>query len=930
MKKCINKYVHALLVLAMLMTSGCSPSKTDTELLQSAKDYINNNQIRESILELKNALQVNPQNAEARFLLGKLNLAIGNPASAVKEFERSIEYGWDEAEATLYLARSLLNNGQFNELATFGINETFSKETQANLHGLVGAAYLARNEIVKTSSHLDLAANLDQNSLYAKITRIRLMLVKDDRAEAKRILDKALQMFPGNQELLLLSALISIEDGNIQEAIASYEAVLAKEPTKIVTAYARQARLGLARIYVYGNQLPEAEKILEPLHQVTPGDPEFNYLLGHIALQKQDYSQAEERLLSVLKVAPDHSNTHLLFGVVNYEQKDYEQAAYYISKFLAKHPDTPSVRKLLGKIYLALGQHEEAQQTLTSAGMPGDDAELQAMISLSQFRQGNVEAGLQGLKRAAEVDPENKILRRELIKAYIASGETSKAIDHLKKEIAGSKDVQDQALLVSAYLRAGEFDNAINTVLTMRAKNPDNININTLAGVVFAASGDLDKAREYFNEVLGLHPKDEIASLTLARVEEIDGNTDKAIALYENLASQPGGSSEPLLQLANLYRRSGNDDELIKVLNRAVSSYPEDPRGYILLCDAYLQKGEIEKTDKVLKAALLKYANEASLKTIEGRILLAKGEFNKSLPILQGVVEANPGLIVNRVLLAENHLALNQPDEAIKQLKMVLEKQPFHLPAMILIARAHSMIGDFTSALSQALNVQKSNPDFPHGYELEGDIWSLKKDFIQSAKAFSTAYDLKPSSELALKYARAQYLSGHTNEAITVLSSSLNTDPGNIRLLLFRADLYQMSQQQLAALDDYESIIALDAHHAVALNNAAWIHDVAGNHEKGLMYARRAHDISPNDPGIQDTYGWLLVRNNDSVPGLELLESARKLLSDSNEVQYHYAAALSKLGRYDEARSILAPLIDSGKEFDGRSDAEVMLKKLEN
>ncbi len=56
-----------------------------------------------------------------------------------------------------------------------------------------------------------------------------------------------------------------------------------------------------------------------------------------------------------------------------------------------------------------------------------------------------------------------------------------------------------------------------------------------------------------------------------------------------------------------------------------------------------------------------------------------------------------------------------------------------------------------------------------------------------------------------------------------------------------------------------------------------------------------------------------------------MLKRAADKLPDIPEVQYHYAKALFSSGDTAAAVRILKPLIESGKAFDGRNDAENML-----
>jgi cellulose synthase operon protein C len=70
------------------------------------------------------------------------------------------------------------------------------------------------------------------------------------------------------------------------------------------------------------------------------------------------------------------------------------------------------------------------------------------------------------------------------------------------------------------------------------------------------------------------------------------------------------------------------------------------------------------------------------------------------------------------------------------------------------------------------------------------------------------------------------------------------------------------------------------------------------------------------------------VRNGENARGLTLLESAAAAPDAPLEMRYHLAVALKNAGRADEARRTLAALVATGRTFDGRADAEALLKAL--
>ena len=90
LKKSSKHTVFSTLLVALLL--GCS--EKPEAMLSSAKDYLAKNDSKAAVIQIKNALQSNPNLPEARYMLGTALLNSGDPVGAETELRKALELNY--------------------------------------------------------------------------------------------------------------------------------------------------------------------------------------------------------------------------------------------------------------------------------------------------------------------------------------------------------------------------------------------------------------------------------------------------------------------------------------------------------------------------------------------------------------------------------------------------------------------------------------------------------------------------------------------------------------------------------------------------------------------------------------------------------------------------------------------------------------------
>jgi Tfp pilus assembly protein PilF len=211
-----------------------------------------------------------------------------------------------------------------------------------------------------------------------------------------------------------------------------------------------------------------------------------------------------------------------------------------------------------------------------------------------------------------------------------------------------------------------------------------------------------------------------------------------------------------------------------------------------------------------------------------------------------------------------------------------------------------------------------------------GLVQTTRKDFAAAEAAFAKAAQLDARFvDPHIRLAELYLVGGRPDDALARSLETLKLDPNNTRAMMIAGTVYQQKGEVAKSRDMYESLLKLSPRDAAAANNLAVLLSEQGNDLDGaLKYATLAQQISPGDPHVGDTLGWILYQRHSFDEASKLLRGSADRLPDSPSVHYHLGMVAQQLGDTAVARRALAKAVSSTANFTGKEEARKALAQL--
>lgn len=492
---------------------------------------------------------------------------------------------------------------------------------------------------------------------------------------------------------------------------------------------------------------------------------------------------------------------------------------------------------------------------------------------------GNFNRAIELFKKALEIDPTSAAAQYEIARIYTADKNYSAALAYAK----GAYDI-----------------------------DPVNIWYAKQLGELYSKLGQLDNSIAVFKSIIESHPNEYKYYFNLGSLLSAQGKYDDALKLYEALEVKAGPLKEITLQRQMIYIDMGDYESALKEIHTLIEQNPEEIRLYGMKAEIYQKLDQPDKAKAIYEEMLTMEPENGLVLLSLYDLVLKEGNTEKADSYLNRAFGSSNLSIDVKVNILLNFLSdpsfKSKKAQIIALMKRLEETHPHE-------AKTYSVEGDIYFNLGQ---IDSARVKFRKAVELDPNhapIWrqillldSQLNDFDALAAESAKALELFPRQPVFYLFnAIALLQKKKPGKAIEQLQAGKNLVVDNPKLLgQFYAslgDAYHEMNNHQSSDQAYEKALSYNPANVIVLNNYAYylsLRDTAL--DKAEQMAKKANDLRPDVASFQDTYSWVLYKNQNYQNALFWIQEAMKNGGANDaEVLGHYGDILIALNRNQEA-----------------------------
>ncbi len=663
-------------------------------------------QLDEAEARLKQALELNPQSAEALGLMGETYRRRGNPDQALDYYGKALAQDKRNRTSLVGRAAVLLDR-----------NET--DKADADIKTLISVA--PRDPMGRYLQALSQAQHKNPQAALATLQK-----------------EQGLSSFP---PAVYLQSVLQYQQNQLEQATAGLERYVEMAPRD------QRARKLLANIYLRQSDPDRAIATLTPALENNGEDVQTLSLLGSAYLQRRQYDKATEMLQRAAAIDPKDATAQTRLAAGELQSGDAARAIKTLEDALNLNPSETEANLLLVMTYLRDRNFEAAQQAAHKFQIIQPKSPLPlAMQGMVASAQGDRAAARGYFDKAIEVQPDYYAARMSLAQLDLEDGNPAAAAGRYEDVLKRDKNnIPAMLAMANLQFRLDKQDDGIAWL--ERARSADLTAADPRYGLVdaYLRRKDANKATVVAAELTTIAPQSARAAIALASAQLASGDKSTALATYRHAAELQPNAPQPLVALAKaqietgdqtsgratlqrattvapdyepayaelvaLELKAGHKDAALKVAQDWQAARPDNPAAAALLGDVQMREQRYDEAVKTFDA-LLKKTPSASAAAMLANARQSAGTPTPLQP-LEAYVAAHPTDPRGRQALAQRYLAAKDMAKAREQFEKLTELVPDDPATLNNLAWIYQVQGDprATTLAQRAHALAPASPD---------------------------------------------------------------------------------------------------------------------------------------------------------------------------------------------------------------------------
>ena len=376
------------------------------------------------------------------------------------------------------------------------------------------------------------------------------------------------------------------------------------------------------------------------------------------------------------------------------------------------------------------------------------------------------------------------------------------------------------------------------------------------------------------------------------------------------------------MALADMARAAGDNERALEESRLALAAAPRSEDAAMRVFEYGLSVDPERALRDATEFAALQ-PNARRLRVILASHLAERGQFDAAMAELTSMLKRNPedfDLLFMQAQVAYRAKKLEQARGFLDQYVAVQAQRlrasaaagATDAPAALaeayqLLSRIAEEQGQLDEAVSLLAKID--DPSMRYTSRIRQAIIRAKQNRVQEALALIDSANAQTDEEIMMgASAGAQILrdANRLSEATKRMQALDQRMPDSVNVKYELAMLHERADQMREAERLLRQVIALDPGHAHAHNALGYsLADRNQRLPEALALITRALEISPRDPYILDSMGWVKFRMGHYKDAVEYLQRAYSLRPEA-EIAAHLGEALWQLGDQAEARKVWA------------------------